>query len=161
MNYDFYHSPLGLLYLEATDTGLSRIEMVDYDQLHNARPCIVTQQTISQLNEYFDHKRKEFDIPIDFSSGTEFQQKVWGTLLNIPYGKTTTYQAIADQIKNPLSVRAVGAANGRNPIPIVVPCHRVIGSNGSLVGYALGIDIKKKLLRHENPEEFGEQGTLF
>lgn len=101
-----------------------------------------------QLDEYFQGKRKSFDLPLA-PSGTQFQQKVWNALCTIPYGKTRSYKEIAAQIQNPKGCRAVGMANNRNPIMIIIPCHRVIGSNGSLVGYAGGLDIKQWLLAHE------------
>ena len=101
-----------------------------------------------QLDEYFQGKRKSFDLPLA-PSGTQFQQKVWNALCTIPYGETRSYKEIAAQIQNPKGCRAVGMANNRNPIMIIIPCHRAIGSNGSLVGYAGGLDIKQWLLAHE------------
>jgi len=102
-----------------------------------------------QLNEYFLGKRHHFDFPIRFS-GTDFQELVWKELLNIPYGTTTTYGEIARQIGNPKAVRAVGMANGQNPIPIIIPCHRVIGSNGKLTGFGGGVHNKAMLLSLES-----------
>lgn len=104
-----------------------------------------------QLDEYFNGRRKVFDVPLDFQ-GTPFQRQVWQALLTIPFGETRTYQEIAVQIGNPKAVRAVGAANGRNPISILTPCHRVIGSNGRLVGFAGGLENKKILLHIESIE---------
>ncbi len=101
-----------------------------------------------QLDEYFQGKRKSFDLPLS-PFGTQFQQKVWNALCTIPYGETRSYKEIAAQIQNPKGCRAVGMANNRNPIMIIIPCHRVIGSNGSLTGYAGGLDIKQWLLAHE------------
>ena len=98
-----------------------------------------------QLEEYFDGKRKEFDLPLN-PKGTPFQQKVWSCLYKIPYGETRSYKDIAEQIGDKKSCRAVGNANNKNPIPIFIPCHRVIGSKGDLVGYGSGLDIKQKLL---------------
>ena len=105
-------------------------------------------KTISEIKEYLEGKRKEFDIPIKLQ-GTKFQKKVWNELLKIPYGETCSYKDIAIRINNKKGVRAVGMANHNNPIAIIVPCHRVIGKNGKLVGYAGGIDIKSKLLEIE------------
>lgn len=102
-----------------------------------------------QIQQYLDGKRKSFDLPLN-PKGTEFMKKVWEALLKIPYGETKTYKQIAQMIGNPKAVRAVGMTNHNNPIPIVIPCHRVIGSNGSLTGYALGLDMKKYLLELEN-----------
>lgn len=161
MYYDFWNSPIGTLYIEASNTGIRKVTIIDTEDVHSPSPSSLTTQCMEELIEYFEEKRKEFDVVLDFSSGTEFQQEVWHQLLTIPYGFTTSYQTIANKINNPLSVRAVGMANGKNPIPIIVPCHRVIGSNGSLVGYSQGIEIKKHLLRLENPLEFGEQVELF
>lgn len=112
-------------------------------------PLIV--ETEKQLMEYFEQKRKIFDLPIQMF-GTSFQQEVWQFLRQIPYGSTSSYKDIAVQMKNPLAVRAVGSANGRNPISIIVPCHRVIASNGSLGGFAGGLHHKKILLDLENAQ---------
>ena len=161
MNFDFYHSPIGLLYIESTDGGIRAVKLIDYKDQHTPMPSIHTTQAKVELEEYFNKSRKEFEVAIDMDQGTLFQKKVWNQLRTIPYGSTISYQDIADRLNNPLSVRAVGMANGKNPIPIIVPCHRVIGSNGSLVGYALGIDVKKKLLSLENPLEYGMQSSLF
>lgn len=104
-----------------------------------------------QLEEYFEGKRKDFDLPLK-QEGTEFMQKVWQALQEIPYGETRSYKQVAEMIKNPKAVRAVGMANNKNNIPIIIPCHRVIGSNGKLVGYALGLEIKQALLDLEKKE---------
>ena len=106
-------------------------------------------KAFKELEEYLDGKRKEFDIPIN-PKGTPFQQKVWSCLYKIPYGETRTYKEIASQIGNENSSRAVGSANNKNPLPIFIPCHRVIGSNGDLIGYAYGTDLKQKLLELEH-----------
>lgn len=101
-----------------------------------------------QLGEYFAGRRDSFDVPLEFA-GTEFQKKVWGALLEIPYGQTRSYRSIAERIGHAKAVRAVGAANGRNPISIIAPCHRVIGASGSLTGFAGGLDVKARLLALE------------
>jgi len=105
-------------------------------------------QTFNQLQEYFSRTRKVFDLPIDLE-GTDFQTKVWNEVKKIPYGKTRSYKYIAEKLGNVKSIRAVGRANAQNPIPIIIPCHRVIGSNGTLTGYAGGLDVKEKLLEIE------------
>jgi methylated-DNA-[protein]-cysteine S-methyltransferase len=105
-------------------------------------------ETEKQLSEYFAAKRQSFDLPLDFS-GTDFQKQVWQALLQIPFGETRSYKDIALQIGNLKAVRAVGAANGKNPISIIVPCHRVVGANGKLVGFAGGLDNKDILLKLE------------
>lgn len=108
----------------------------------------VLKQAELQINEYFEGKRTTFDLPVSLQ-GTEFQKKVWGELTKIPYGKTISYKELAIRVGNPKSSRAVGTANSKNPISILVPCHRVIGENGALTGYAGGLDKKKSLLEHE------------
>lgn len=115
------------------------------------------QQIKKQFEEYFNGARKSFNIKLS-PEGTEFQKKVWSELLNIPYGKTATYQQMANTLGDPRVIRAAASANGKNPISIVIPCHRVIGSDGSLTGYAGGLHRKKWLLEHENPSA---QQSLF
>jgi methylated-DNA-[protein]-cysteine S-methyltransferase len=151
-------SPVGVLTLLASDDGLAAIlwendrpgrvrrEVVAEDPTH---PVLVA--TERQLAEYFAGRRKVFDLTLDFA-GTAFQTKVWRALLTIPFGETRTYAQIARQIGHPTAVRAVGAANGRNPISIVAPCHRVIGSSGALTGFAGGLEIKAQLLRLEGAD---------
>src|SRR5256885_15392195 len=140
-------SPVGPLTLEATHDGLTRIEFgAGETSVQAGLP--VLQQAIRQLEEFFAGKRKTFDVPLALR-GTPFQLEVWSSLLRIPYGATRTYAEIAKSIGRPAATRAVGAANGANPIPIIVPCHRVIGSNGSLTGFGGGIDVKRWLLDFE------------
>lgn len=143
--YD-YDTPVGKLYIEAEDDYLTRISFFELFGKRLETPVI--KETYKQLSEYFAKKRKTFDIPLKLE-GTEFQKAVWHALMKIPYGKTATYLEIAETIGNPKASRAVGMANNKNKIPIVIPCHRVIGSNGSLTGYAGGLEIKKKLLNIE------------
>ena len=107
------------------------------------------QRAAAQLNEFFSGQRQSFDLPLDLTNGTAFQQAVWQALLAIPFGQTTSYGELARRIGRPKAVRALGAAVGRNPIGIIVPCHRVIGADGSLTGYAGGLDRKTALLRIE------------
>ncbi len=107
-----------------------------------------TREAREQLLQYFARDRNEFDLPVSLN-GTEFQQRTWQMLAQIPYGKTWSYTELAKMVGSPKAVRAVGSANGRNPLPIVLPCHRVIGSNGALTGFGGGIPIKKWLLEHE------------
>jgi methylated-DNA-[protein]-cysteine S-methyltransferase len=148
-------SPVGELTLVASDEGLAAILWENDSPRRvpltiaaedNAHPVLV--QVEKQLGEYFAGRRNDFDLRLDFV-GTEFQKKVWRALLTIPYGETRSYAQIAQQIGNPAAVRAVGAANGRNPISIVTPCHRVIGSTGKLTGFAGGMDAKARLLELE------------
>ena len=149
--YTTVSSPIGELLLAGDPTGLQHIQFKSRDftpppdwQAVAALPYPVAEQ----LNAYFAGHLHSFDLPLH-PQGTEFQCKVWAALAEIPYGETISYLELARRIGNPSSVRAVGLANGRNPLPIVVPCHRVIGSNGALVGYAGGLPIKKALLALE------------
>ena len=147
---EYMESPLGLLELVAIETGLIRVAFVESQHSDTAGNCH-TRDARKQLQEYFDGQRQAFDLSID-PDGTAFQQKVWQQLLEVPFGNTATYGDIANRLNNPKAVRAVGAANGQNPIAIIVPCHRVIGANGTLTGYAGGLDRKAKLLNLENPQ---------
>lgn len=144
-----YHSSIGWLGISATDGFLNAIQFLDEDpksEFSDSNPII--EQTIAELSEYFDGNRNEFSIPLK-PEGSEFQQTVWEQLQEIPYGQTTTYGKLAKKLGDPNKVRAVGKANGQNPIPIIIPCHRVIGADNSLVGYAGGISRKQYLLKHE------------
>lgn len=114
-----------------------------------------------QMEEYFAGERQSFDLKLDWSGTPEFHRAVWAELLKIPFGKTTSYSAIAERIGNPEAVRAVGMANRSNPMAVVVPCHRVIGKAGELRGYFYGLGTKMHLLRHENPARFAQQAELF
>lgn len=148
-------SPVGRLTLVATDQGLAGV-LWDKDRPQRVRLNIeaednrhpVLVETERQLEEYFAGRRREFAVELDVA-GTVFQRKVWNALLTIPFGETRSYGQIARQIGNPDAVRAVGAANGRNPVSIVVPCHRVIGSTGKLTGFGGGLDVKSHLLALE------------
>lgn len=117
----------------------------------------VFAQVIDQLQEYFEGKRKTFDLPL-LTVGTPFQKQVWNALLHIPFGKTASYLELSQQLGNPDAIRAVASANGANAISIIIPCHRIIGSDGSLVGYAGGLEAKKKLLKLEGARAFQAQG---
>jgi len=116
-------------------------------------------ECIAQLNEYFQGGRKTFDLPLN-PNGTEFQKRVWGKVIAIPFGETASYGSMANSLGDPKLTRAVGLANGANPIPIIIPCHRVIGSNGSLTGYAGGLDRKRWLLNHEQNHYATSKGQL-
>lgn len=153
MYYCFFDTPIGELLLAG---DVDRLSMIGFpkgamrrdpeaDWIYNEQPF---ETVCEQLGEYFCGQRKEFDLPLKLS-GSKFQISVLEALLQIPYGETMSYSAIAKQIGNPKALRAVGAANGRNPIPIVVPCHRVIGSGGDLTGFGGGLDTKEALLRLE------------
>jgi methylated-DNA-[protein]-cysteine S-methyltransferase len=150
MNFQYLDAPIGTLRLVSNGSQLIRIEFAGQ---HSAdagteRPDAALTACAGQLGEYFARRRRHFDLPLA-AAGTAFQHSVWGALTEIPYGELCSYADIARRIGKPTAMRAVGAANGRNPLPIVVPCHRVIGSNGSLTGFAGGLDAKTFLLELE------------
>lgn len=147
MFYSTMESPIGTLYLIGTKDYLCQIKIHCPKEI-TRQDLPLFQEAQRQLKEYFSGKRKVFQLPI-FFQGTPFQEKVWRSLLNIPYGTTKSYQEIAREIGNEKAVRAVGGAVHRNPLPLILPCHRVIGKNGSLVGFGLGLSTKKWLLEHE------------
>ncbi|WP_102347611.1 methylated-DNA--[protein]-cysteine S-methyltransferase [Bacillus sp. Marseille-P3661] len=161
--YDEMESPIGPLTIVTTDKGICNIEFGRIEGIRSILDAWVKKyflkselshnpeklsQTINQLSQYFYGERNEFNLPIDLY-GTSFQKKVWNELCKIKYGTTKSYKDVAQSIYAPKAVRAIGTAIGRNPVPILVPCHRVIGSNGSLVGYNGGLDKKEKLLMIE------------
>ncbi|HRD06126.1 MAG: methylated-DNA--[protein]-cysteine S-methyltransferase [Saprospiraceae bacterium] len=152
-------SPVGRLYLEASQMGLQRITLAT--GIVEDQPNALLIEVVAQLQAYFKGALKSFDVEIDFQEASPFQQKVWTALTQIPYGKTISYLDLALIVGTEKHTRAVGLANGKNPIPIIVPCHRVIGSDGSLTGYALGLAMKRYLLNHENPGAFAIQTSLF
>lgn len=165
-----YQSPIGNLELVEENSALIRVVYLSQEERekeflqiqdskkkslqasfqkeNGSQMTPVLEEAVRQLEEYFSGARKEFQLPLDLR-GTEFQKKVWQALLEIPYGETRSYGQIAEQIGNPKAMRAVGMANHNNPIMIIVPCHRVIGKNRSMTGYACGIDVKEALLRLE------------
>ncbi|CAA0092890.1 Methylated-DNA--protein-cysteine methyltransferase, constitutive [Halioglobus japonicus] len=151
MNFQYLDSPIGVLRLVSNGVELLRIEFegqyLDDDTIREHTDNVLAAST-EQLMEYFARRRQHFELPLG-ARGTHFQQSVWSALAAIPYGELRSYRDIAQTIGNPAAVRAVGAANGRNPLPIVVPCHRVIGSNGTLTGFAGGLDAKTFLLQLE------------
>ena len=145
-----YSSPIGWLHITCRAeslTGLSFLEK-EPDLIFAPRMGAYTEHVISQLEDYFSGRSKVFDLEIE-PKGSAFQQQVWKKLMQVEYGKTSSYQHLADAIHNPKAVRAVGSANGSNPIALVIPCHRIIGSGGKLTGYAGGLWRKEWLLRHE------------
>lgn len=146
----YYQTPVGIASITAEDGYISRVHILDEheDYVLGGTDDEVINLAIKQLDEYFTGTRKDFDLPLK-QSGSDFQQEVWQELLRIPYGQTISYAQQADRMKSPLAIRAIAAANGRNNLWLIVPCHRVIGSNGSLTGYAGGLWRKKWLLQHE------------
>lgn len=155
MYYCAYQSPMGQLTLVASELGLAGVYFEEHrhftqpDDWRKQTQYALFQEVRDQFDAYFSGTRQHFDLPLDVSGGTAFQQAVWQALLTVPYGQTASYAHIAQQIGRPAAVRAVGAANGRNPLSIIVPCHRIIASNGALTGYAGGLSNKTYLLRHE------------
>jgi len=153
MRYTYLDSPLGALLVVRDESGLSGLYLPSGRHPVTVAPEWVRDDAAfddvrTQLEEYFAGHRRTFDLPLH-SSGTAFQQRVWTALLDIPYGETTSYGKTAAAIGAPTASRAVGLANGQNPIPIIVPCHRVIGANGALTGYGGGLDAKRWLLALE------------
>lgn len=148
-------TPLGAMILAATDRGLAGVwfdgqrHLPDTTHWPHAPRHPVLLQAVQQLGEYFAGQRSRFELPLDLQGGTAFQQSVWAALRHIPAGQTTSYGRLSAGVGNPAAVRAVGAAVGRNPLSIVVPCHRVLGADGSLTGYAGGLERKTALLQLE------------
>lgn len=158
----YYDSPIGIFKLMGTEAGVQSVKLqVDLQTMPHENMPGCLQNCAQQLAEYFAGSRSEFDLKLDLSKGTPFNQAVWNALLEVPYGRTTTYLKIAESLDNPKAVRAVGLANKHNPIAIIVPCHRCIASNGHLQGYFYGLDVKRQLLELENPMSFARQGRLF
>lgn len=154
----FINSPLGITKIIGDEDGIAVISVSDVGTNDvSAEIPTALKEAVSQLEEYFEGKRTDFDLKLN-PQGTEFQQKVWKSLLEIPYGKTVSYMDQTKKLGDVKAIRAVASANGKNPLWIVLPCHRVIGTNGSLTGYAGEIWRKKWLLEHENPST---QQSLF
>lgn len=159
MSYTVYlETPLGIATVTGDDQGLSSVSV---SKESSEKPSVDIPEPLKeaffQLTEYFEGKRTSFDLKLN-PEGTDFQKKVWNELLTIPFGKTATYMDMAKRLGDPKCIRAAASANGKNPLWIIVPCHRVIGSDGSLTGYAGGLWRKKWLLEHENPVK---QQSLF
>ncbi len=157
----YLDSPFGCWEIQGSTSGISRVRKV------SAPPCLpgsvpdVLKDGARQLSGYFQGQIRAFDLKLDFGTAPPFHLAVWNALLKIPYGHTTSYLAIATALGNPRAVRAVGQANARNPIAIIVPCHRCIAGTGDLQGYFYGLDLKRALLELENPASFARQGNLF
>ena len=152
LNVCYYDSPIGMLRILENEKGITGIQFA-FDSKERINiieaSTFLLKEAIRQLTDFFSSKLTVFTLPLDLQ-GTDFQLRTWNALRNIPYGETRTYKQIAEAIDCPKGFRAVGHANNRNPIPIVIPCHRVIGANGCLTGYSGGLDIKEKLLAIEN-----------
>lgn len=152
MEYVYFKTRIGILELIIQDNFLISLKPSNKTVL-TTNISLLAEKVIKQVNEYFSGKRKVFDLPLK-QEGTKFQQTIWDQLIKIPYGETVSYYDIAKQVNNEKAVRAVGNANGKNNIFIIIPCHRVIGKNGSLTGYAFGTKLKKELLDLE--QEFNK-----
>ena len=162
MNTCLYNSPIGILRISEADGKITNLSLhqktndtasdticgIDLRYYRQEQPSKLLRKACLQLDEYFQGKRRQFDLPLGYV-GTPFQESVWKELQNIPYGETRNYEDIAVRIGNPKSVRAVGQANNRNPILLIIPCHRVIHKNGDISGFACGIETKKYLLELE------------
>lgn len=157
MDVAFIKTPLGVAKLEGDAAGLTSIVILNSDETVTDIVPESLEDAVYQLHEYFQGKRQQFDLTLN-PEGTDFQQRVWEALQEIPFGKTVSYLQLSKNLGDPKAIRAVAAANGKNPLWIVVPCHRVIGSDGSLTGYAGGLHRKKWLLAHESP---AKQQSLF
>ena len=147
-NLYFYDTNLGIIGIKDNNKSITEIFFSKDKIGDNIKETDLIKACFRQLKEYFEGKRKEFNVPIE-AKGTEFQNKVWKALLDIPYGETRSYKDIAIAIGNEKACRAIGMGNNKNPISIIIPCHRVVGSNGKLIGYGGGLDKKEKLLNIE------------
>ena len=156
METAFIQTPLGVAKIVGDDDGIAIISILEEGQITTAIPSVL-QDAVLQLQDYFQGNRNDFNFKLN-PQGTDFQQKVWQELLSIPFGKTLSYLDLSKKLGDVKAIRAVASANGKNPLWIVVPCHRVIGTDGSLTGYAGGLWRKKWLLEHENPSN---QQSLF
>ena len=165
MWFDEFNTPIGKLLVATDDSGLRFVmfENNKYDAPHREdwkRDKIATHAAREQLLQYFAGNRKKFDLLLN-PVGTDFQKQVWHMLAKVPFGETWSYGQLAHRINSPKAVRAVGAANGRNPIPIILPCHRVIGSNGTLTGFGGGLPTKQWLLEHEGVKSVAQTSLIF
>ncbi len=154
-NTYYYYSPVGVLEYRTKDDGLISLDIAQCKNFKNDKETEFSKSVKIQLDEYFSHNRKEFDLKLN-PFGTDFQKKVWLQLLKIPYGKTATYGQIAKNLGNSKAFRAVGSACNKNPLLIIIPCHRIISQNNKLTGYRAGLNIKKYLLDFEHSEPISD-----
>jgi len=155
MELAYVKTPIGTVQLQGDTMGLASVHFMDIEVAASEVIPEVLLDAVTQLKEYFSKKRMQFELLLQ-PNGTQFQKKVWKQLETIPHGKTVSYQTMANSLGDPKVIRAAASANGKNPIAIIIPCHRVIGSDGSLTGYAGGLDRKKWLLAHESSVKQGE-----
>lgn len=153
----YINSPLGITKIKGDENGIVSVSVLNTEEKVSDIIPEALEDCVFQLNEYFEGTRKEFSLKLN-PQGTVFQNSVWNALLTIPYGKTTSYLALSKQLGDVKAIRAVANANGKNPLWIIIPCHRVIGSDGSLTGYAGGLHRKQWLIQHESPYK---QQSLF
>lgn len=153
----YFKSPVGTLEIKGNQDGLYSLHFLNYEEKPSTNIPKHLQNTVSQLKEYFEGSRTEFNLKLN-PQGTDFQKRVWKQLQEISFSKTVSYQTIANRLGDPKVIRAAASANGKNPIAIIIPCHRVIGKDGSLTGFAGGLHRKKWLLEHECPVK---QQSLF
>lgn len=153
----YYKTPIGTARIVGDDDGISSITVLDSEEDSSTKIPVCLKECVKQLDEYFQKKRSSFNLNLN-PNGTDFQKEVWSALQQIPYGTTKSYLKMSKEMGNVKAIRAVATANGKNPLWIVIPCHRVIGSDGSLTGYAGGLWRKRWLLEHENPPH---QKSLF
>ncbi len=157
MDIVYLHTPIGNLEIKGSKKGLESVLFVNSKEKNSEIIPTSLQKSVKQLKEYFEGSRTEFNLKLNIQ-GTDFQKKVWNNLLEIPFSKTESYQTMANRLGDPKVIRAAASANGKNPISIIIPCHRVIGKDGSLTGYGGGLHRKKWLLEHESPVK---QQSLF
>ena len=155
----YIESPIGYWKISQKENKISGIQLCEHPQEPQTPKSTLLDRACTELLEYFNGHRKSFDWPLDLEAHPPFYQVVWKELLKVPFGKTSYYEQIALDLNNIKAIRAVGMANGKNPFPIVVPCHRILGKDKSLTGYAYGLDIKRWLLEHEGI--FNKQMNLF
>jgi methylated-DNA-[protein]-cysteine S-methyltransferase len=154
----YYRSPIGTVEIVGTDEGVTAVSFVRRERAGATHRHPVLEAAVSEIDEYFGGKRRVFSVSLS-TAGTSFQEDIWRQLVRIPYGKTTTYGELARAVGRPKAVRAVGQANHRNPVSIIIPCHRVIGGDGRLVGYGGGLWRKEWLLAHERGTASGSSGV--
>ena len=157
---DYLKTEQGFWIIEADNIGVIRIDFEKVKPELEINRNVFTDNMLRQLRAYFDGIKIEFDVPLNMEGHTDFQKTVWVELQKIPYGTTISYQQLANRLGNPKLIRAAASANGKNPFPVVIPCHRVIASNGDLTGYSLGLDLKEFLLDLEKVKSI-KQMTLF
>ena len=150
----YYQSPLGWFELVTDENALLELQFVGSGDKAETKPQGYVQEVVQQLDQYFDGQRQDFELNLK-PAGTDFQKSVWASLQTIPFGETVSYQDVAAQIDNSRASRAVGNANGKNPIAVIIPCHRVVAHSGKLGGYSSGLDKKRWLLRHAGHQHLG------